>query len=261
VAQYGSSHQRRREPTGVDSSGELGNILGVWAHPDDEAWLSAGLMMRAVANGRHVTCVTATKGEAGFPDDDPRPESERMAVRAAELGRSLEILGVTDHHWLGYLDGQCVEVPDDQPVEILAGLLADRRPDTVVTFGPDGGTGHTDHIAVCRWSTQAVRKAGLDGTRLLYSTKTPAWAELAISAFDISLVMMAEEFEPETTEESGLAVWYSCTDEELARKVEAMRAQESQIEPLYRMLGAEMFDRLVLEEFFREPSPSDPTWD
>ena len=71
---------------------ELGSVLGVWGHPDDEAYLSAGLMMGAVVSGRKVTCVTATRGEAGFPDDDPRPLAERAAVREAELDACLEYL-------------------------------------------------------------------------------------------------------------------------------------------------------------------------
>ena len=33
-----------------DTTGDLGSILGVWGHPDDEAWLSSGLMMRAVGS-------------------------------------------------------------------------------------------------------------------------------------------------------------------------------------------------------------------
>jgi LmbE family N-acetylglucosaminyl deacetylase len=35
----------------TDSTGELGTILGVWAHPDDEAYLSAGLMATASRPG------------------------------------------------------------------------------------------------------------------------------------------------------------------------------------------------------------------
>ena len=31
---------------------ELGTIMGVWAHPDDEAFLSAGLMRLALENGQ-----------------------------------------------------------------------------------------------------------------------------------------------------------------------------------------------------------------
>ena len=37
-----------------------GTLLGIWAHPDDECYLSAGLMADAVRHGHRVVCVTAT---------------------------------------------------------------------------------------------------------------------------------------------------------------------------------------------------------
>ena len=43
-----------------------------------------------------------------------------------------------------------------------------RRPDTVLTFGPDGITFHPDHIAVHRWVTQAWADRGC-AARLLYA--------------------------------------------------------------------------------------------
>src|SRR5690606_933996 len=100
-------------------NGDLGTLLGVWAHPDDETYLSGGLMATAAAEGRRVVCVTATKGEAGFADDDPRDGAERMAVREVEATTSLQILGVREHGWLGYPDGGCAEVPDAAPVARL----------------------------------------------------------------------------------------------------------------------------------------------
>ena len=39
----------------------LGTILGVWAHPDDDIYLSAGLMAVAAAAGERVVDVTATR--------------------------------------------------------------------------------------------------------------------------------------------------------------------------------------------------------
>ncbi len=51
--------------------GDLGTILGVWAHPDDEAYLSAGLMATAIAAGRRVVCVTATRGRGGLSRGRP----------------------------------------------------------------------------------------------------------------------------------------------------------------------------------------------
>lgn len=242
---------------GPDTHGDLGSILGIWGHPDDEAYLTAGLMMRAVEAGHRVTCVTATKGEAGFPADDTRSDQERMAVREAELANCLALLGVTDHRWLGYGDGRCAEVRDEEAASTLATIIAELRPNTVLTFGPDGGTGHVDHIAACRWTTRAVELAGLDETRLLYATKTVRWREAFFAGIDPASVMMVEGLEGELVHESELAVWLTCRDDFLARKVAALCAQESQIEPFIASVGLGAFTALVSEEFFRDPLPSD----
>jgi LmbE family N-acetylglucosaminyl deacetylase len=240
-----------------DTIGDLGSILGVWAHPDDEAWLSAGLMAQAVDAGRRVACVTATAGEAGFPHDDPRPEQERMAIRRAEMAASLGEVGVTEHHWLGYRDGHCDDVPDEDAVAIIARLIADAHPDVLLTFGPDGGTGHVDHIAVCRWSTVACARSAT-APRLLYATKSREWNREFFRQVDASQVMMVEGMVPEEIPTSEMAMWFSCEGDLLDRKVRALRAQRSQIEPLVTGYGIDAFRSLVREEFFREPRASDP---
>jgi LmbE family N-acetylglucosaminyl deacetylase len=242
---------------GPQSDLDLGDILGVWAHPDDEAWLSAGLMMAAVAAGRRVVCLTATRGEAGFPDDDPRPTEERAAVREAEMAASLSIAGVTEHRFLGYGDGMCAGVPDDEPVETIAAVIDDVRPSVVLTFGPDGGTGHFDHVAVCRWATQAVGRVALPGTRLLYMTKTRVWLNEFFGDIDPSSVMMVEDMEIESVDESELSVWYRCEGEILERKLATMRAQASQIEQFVEMVGVDRFRDVLRDEFFRDPRPGD----
>jgi LmbE family N-acetylglucosaminyl deacetylase len=242
---------------GPQSDLDLGDILGVWAHPDDEAWLSAGLMMTAVAAGRRVVCLTATRGEAGFPDDDPRSADERAAVREAEMTASLGIIGVTEHRYLGYGDGECTRVPDEEPVALITALIHELRPAAVLTFGPDGGTGHFDHVAVCRWATQAVERAALPGTRLFYMTKSRAWVDDFFAGIDPSTVMMIDGMEIETVAESELDVWYACEGDILDRKVSAMRAQASQIEPFVEMVGLERFGAVLREEFFRAPRDGD----
>ena len=78
-----------------DDVAELGTVLGVWAHPDDEAYLSAGLMALARDNGQRVVCVTATRGELGTPDPAAWPPDRLAAERTRELACSLAILGVT----------------------------------------------------------------------------------------------------------------------------------------------------------------------
>jgi LmbE family N-acetylglucosaminyl deacetylase len=241
--------------TGPERDGDLGSILAVFAHPDDEAYLAGALMAKAVDEGRRVVCVTATRGELGFPEDDPRSGSERAAVRTAEMAACLGILGVEEHHWLDLPDGGGEQVPDEVPVARIAELIDEVRPDTTLTFGPDGQTYHVDHIAISRWTTQAVA-AARHPTRLLYAAMTDEWIRLfAANGVDLSQVMMVPGAEPPTVPEAELAVWFRAEGDLLDRKVRALRAQASQVEPLVEQFGLEAFAVQAADEFYREPDP------
>lgn len=236
--------------------GELGTVLGVWAHPDDEAYLSGALMAAATDAGQRVVLVTATRGEAGFPDLD-RPVEERRSIRERELAACLEILGVTEHRWLDEADGACDRVDPDAPVATLCEVLEDVRPDTVLTFGPDGMTGHGDHIAVGWWTTLACRRVAHRGTRLLYATKTPEWNETFFRVVDPGHVMMIDGYQPPATPVDRLAVWCRPEPALLERKIRALHAQESQVGPLAAVAGEEGFRDLAGDEFFRAPTAAD----
>jgi LmbE family N-acetylglucosaminyl deacetylase len=240
----------------ITEPAELGSVLGVWGHPDDEAYLSAGLMMGALAAGNRAVCITATRGEAGFPDDDPRSLEERAAVRETELAACFDVLGVTEHHWLSYPDGACDQVPDAEPVERLCELIEEVRPDTVLTFSPDGQTGHVDHIAASRWTTLACRRAAPD-VPLFYAVMTPEWAADFMDAAAIDQVMMVEGMEPPTIPASDLSLWHVLDDPLLDRKVRALRAQESQVEPLVIQMGEHRFRQINRDEMFRLASADD----
>src|SRR5687767_8857139 len=130
------SASRRVEEAMVEEArmvAELGTLLGIWAHPDDEAYLSGGLMALARDIGSRVVCVTATRGELGTPDPERWPPQRLAAERTVELARCLEVLGVSEHHWLGYRDGRCADVPVPDAVGKLCDLIDAVRPDTVLT--------------------------------------------------------------------------------------------------------------------------------
>ena len=118
--------------------------------------------------------VTATRGEQGTDDPGTWPPDRLAAVRERELAESLAVLGVHEHHWLDYHDGFLSSAPRGKAVDRLAGFIDAVRPDTIVTFGPDGMTGHDDHRTVSSWVTQARDEAGLPN-RLWYATVTPAF--------------------------------------------------------------------------------------
>ena len=232
----------------------LGTILGVWAHPDDEAYLSGGLMALARDAGARVVCVTATRGELGTPDPATWPPHRLAMERTGELARSLEILGVHEHHWLGYRDGDCARVSVPHAVGRLCALIAEVRPDTVLTFGPDGQTGHPDHRAVSAWVTEAFDRAAPGGSRLLYCAVTDEWAR-RWSALSEQFGVFAPGY-PITTPTRRLAVNLRLDPATTARKVRALRAQDTQTAGLVAAMGLDTYAAWVAEEYFAERTPS-----
>src|SRR3954453_21522329 len=119
----------------MQDTAALGTILGIWAHPDDDIFLSAGLMATAVRNRQRVVDVTATRGEGGSMDEERWPPERMGEVRTGELERSLEILGVTEHHWLHLPDVDMQTGLPEDGYERVRDLVEDIRPDTILTFG------------------------------------------------------------------------------------------------------------------------------
>lgn len=228
---------------------ELGTILGIWAHPDDEAYLSAGLMAHASLQDRRVVCVTATRGEEGSWDEDRWPSDRMGEIREAELLRSLEILGVGEHHWLDYRDGTCADVDQEEAVGKLVPIVAEVRPDTVLTFGPEGMTGHGDHKAVSRWAGRAFREAAPSGAHLYHAVYTPDWVDRFSSRFQAFNVFM-EEGTPPVVPRDRLAIDFRLRDELVELKVRALEAQESQIVYMLQAFGRDVFVEGGREEYF-----------
>jgi LmbE family N-acetylglucosaminyl deacetylase len=230
--------------------GELGTILGIWAHPDDEAYLSGGLMAMARDLGSRVVCVTATRGERGTADPARWPPARLAAERTAELARSLAVLGVTEHRWLGYVDGECAAVPAADAVTRLCELIDEVRPDTVVTFGPHGNTGHADHRTVSAWATAAFDYAAPAGARLLHTAVTEEWASRWGEFHDSFDVFMPGY--PLITPDAAVAVRLDLDPVTLARKVQALVAQTTQTAGVIEAFGLDRYGEWVAEEAFVE---------
>ena len=159
-------------PTTLSSSAiaELGTILSVWAHPDDETYLAGGVMAAARDNGQRVVCASATAGEHGTPDPVSWPPERLARLRRWESAAAMAVLGVDDHRFLGLPDGELESHAGRGPT-LVGQLLDDVQPDTILTFFSDGITFHPDHIAVHRWVTTAWERRGRRG-RLLYARPT-----------------------------------------------------------------------------------------
>jgi len=225
-------------------------LLGVWAHPDDETFLSSGLILAARERGDRVVLVTATRGEHGTDDPVRWPADRLGRLRERELEAALAVLGVDEHRWLGYTDGTCGQATERLAARAVATVIEEVRPDTIVTFGPDGVTGHVDHRAVGRWATRA-RDAVAPEAELLQAVLVPGFARRFADvndAFGIFMDEPADEVAPDL--HTVLEGAY------LDRKMEAMLAQDSQTRRLVDGVGFATFRRWWAEEAFLRTPPA-----
>ena len=228
---------------------ELGTILGVWAHPDDEAYLTAGLMARAVRNGSRVVCVTATRGEGGSMDEETWPPDTMGEVRTAELERCLAILGVNEHVWLDLPDVDMDTGLPEHGYQRVRELVAEIQPDTILTFGPDGMTDHAAHKDISAWATQALREAGKPGSKVHYATVTQEWADEFLPIWEPFNVFRPGT--PVITAEEELSIDYRLPPEINALKVKAILEHVSQVGGIFEAVGEEVWWRQMSAEAFR----------
>jgi mycothiol S-conjugate amidase len=138
-------------------------FMGIWAHPDDEAFGSAGTMARAVSSGHPVAVVSATRGEAGKIADPALATEENLGqVRERELLNACAAVGVHDVSFLDYVDGHLHKADPYEAIGRVVRQLRRFRPDVVMTFPANGGYGHLDHMAIHRFTLAALESAASD---------------------------------------------------------------------------------------------------
>ena len=171
-------------PSGPPAAPER-RLLLVHAHPDDESITTGATMAKYAAEGAHVTLVTCTLGEEGEVIPAPlahlAPDRDDTLgpYRVGELAAAMRELGVTDHRFLGgpgrYRDSGMMGAPQnerpgcfwqadlDEAAGHLAEVIREVRPQVLVTYGPDGGYGHPDHIQAHRVATRGAELAASPG--------------------------------------------------------------------------------------------------
>jgi len=136
-------------------------LLVVFAHPDDESFGPAATLAKYVAQGVRITLLCATRGEAG-EISDPRlatPESLGQ-VRGEELRSACQAIGIQELRFLGYRDGQMKSYDPHEVEGKVVRAIREVRPRVILTFGPDGISGHLDHITIGKATTDAFFSAG-----------------------------------------------------------------------------------------------------
>lgn len=219
----------------TDDIKRLGTILGIWAHPDDETYSMGGIMAAAVENGQTVVCITATRGELGIQDESRWPAKRLGQIREQELKHAFKILGVERHHWLDYPDGGCDKVDENEAVNRICSLIVAFKPDSILTFGADGLTGHPDHQTVSGWAVKA-RDMAESHAKIYYLTQTHAQYE-ALQEADKRFNIFFNTDQPPVCVPGKCSIRLELNDELYDLKLKALYAMPSQTEGMLKIFG------------------------
>lgn len=127
-------------------------ILVVLAHPDDESYGMGGTLTKYSRQGVQVTLLCATRGEAGISGLSPE---EAGKIREQELLQAAKHLGI-DVAFLGYMDGELANLDPAVLIKHIGSWIEKVQPQVILTFGPEGVSGHPDHVTISHIVTQAV---------------------------------------------------------------------------------------------------------
>lgn len=152
-----------------------GSIMAIFAHPDDETTVGP-VLAKYASMGTKVYLTITTDGRFGVTDHfEALPEEELVAVRDGELACSCKALGIEpaihldledkmrSHHGIGEYFGQLHKMED-----YLVTIIDSIRPEVIITFGPDGESGHPDHRMTSNVTTQVITSGKLGYQPRLY---------------------------------------------------------------------------------------------
>ena len=167
-------------------------LVAVLPHADDES-IIAPMLARLARDGVKIVLLVVSDGSAGAGQQGnlPRPElalsaAELVATRQAEARCAAQTLGAEPPIFLGFPDGRLGDYIGDRSligrlVLRIAEELDRLKPDVVVTWGPDGGTGHPDHRIVCTVVTQLHRARAPGVPERLFYMSVPTELMRAVS--------------------------------------------------------------------------------
>ena len=261
-----------------------GGLMLVHAHPDDETLTTGGTMAHYAAAGVPVTLVTCTLGQQGeiVPPELASLTPDQLGEhRRGELTEAMRALGVRDHRLLvggRWRDSGMVWVrpgiagvaPDADPLsfaladvdeiaEALVQVLDDVRPRAVVTYDPDGGYGHPDHIQAHRTTMRAVELYERAADLKVYWVRTPrTWAErdrarLLADRPASMAARAADDPMPPVVVADDVVTTVLDVGPYLARKTAALRAHVTQltVEPPYYALTDNVAQLIATAEAFQ----------
>lgn len=212
-------------------------VVGVFAHPDDEIF--AGGALATFAKERDVYLVCITNGEAGI-NSSSKP-LELGELRKEELRNSAEALGAKDVFFLDFGDGDLSNNLYDVIAEKLQEVLEKVDPEILLTFEPNGVSGHMDHAMTSSITTYVFEKLP-NVKELWYYGFNDTERKLFKEYFEGFFVYVPRGFKTADISKTidSAPVW--------DKKVKAIHQHDSQKHDMERLI--EVFDKQNKEEYY-----------
>jgi len=134
----------------------MSTVVGIFAHPDDEAFFTGGTIA-TLAKDHDVYTICITNGDAGENSSDKK--GDIADIRREELQESGKTLGVRDTFFLGYKDGTLSNNLYHEIAEKIKKILEKLEPEILITFEMRGISGHLDHVATSLITTYVFNQA------------------------------------------------------------------------------------------------------
>ena len=214
-------------------------LVAVFAHPDDET-LVAPALARYAREGVRVFLVIATDGRRGANAHARIPAGDSLAkVRAAEARCSARALGLQPPILLAFGDAGLADFAPwpgkrlDTLATRIDSVLRALRPSVVVTWGPEGGYGHSDHRLTGAVVTQVLQSGALPSTTPLFfagfpETRTaaaPLWYGQKIHSVSAALLTATVTFNADDRQAAARSVachWSQATPKQQAENLRAL---------------------------------------
>jgi LmbE family N-acetylglucosaminyl deacetylase len=229
--------------------GQKGGLLLVMAHPDDESMGAGGLVLRHTRAGIPTYLICATYGEAGWMGKPPGArEVELPEIRARELEEAADALALSGVELWDYPDGRVAGSDQKEITQRVWERISKVRPRVVVGWGPDGGYGHPDHIAMGACTDAAVA-AMTEGDRpaLYHLAVDKTLADFYAEAMRLGRSANGFRLEPQ----DRIDVLIELDADEVMMKLRAIDCHQSQLED-WRIALRE-HPRLMQQGYGREP--------
>jgi LmbE family N-acetylglucosaminyl deacetylase len=203
-------------------------LLVVMAHPDDESMGCGGLILRHTRAGIPTHLICATYGEAGWMGKPLGAKKEDLAkILSADLEAAAGALALSGVELWDYADGGVIKENQQEITQRIWEQISKLRPRAVVGWGPDGGYGHPDHIAIGACTDTAVSGMA-EGDR-------PALYHLAVDAqltdfYRDAMRLAPQDGAMQLVPQDHVDVVFDLDADEVMMKLRAIDCHKSQLE-------------------------------